>query len=78
MAGGAVAAFMWSMLRGGWHFGEAISFESTLYIKSTAVAYAVLSMTQMANLLQSRSEKLSPLQLGFLRIFMRSVLFSFP
>lgn len=59
MAIGAVAAFVWSMKRGGWNFGEAINFSDVLYIKSTAAAYAVLSMTQMANLMQARSEKLS-------------------
>ncbi|MDO8241064.1 MAG: cation-translocating P-type ATPase [Candidatus Moranbacteria bacterium] len=67
MATGAVIAFLWSMLRGGWHFGDKIDLDALLYIKSTTAAYAVLSMTQMANLLQSRSEKLSPFQLGFFK-----------
>jgi magnesium-transporting ATPase (P-type) len=67
MATGAVVTFLWSMLRGGWHFGGALESDATLYIKSTTAAYAVLSMTQMANLLQSRSEKLTPGQLGFFR-----------
>lgn len=67
MATGAVAAFIWSMLRGGWHFKYGINPDSALYIKSTTAAYAVLSMTQMANALQSRSEKLSPFQLGFFK-----------
>jgi sodium/potassium-transporting ATPase subunit alpha len=67
MATGAVFAFMWSMMRGGWHFKFTIDPNSLLYIKSTTAAYAVLSMTQLANLLQSRSEKLTPLQLGFFR-----------
>lgn len=68
MALGAVIAFLWSMIRGGWNFGQAITSANTLlYIKSTTAAYAVLSMTQMANLLQSRSEKLSPFQLGFFK-----------
>lgn len=67
MASGATVAFMWSMLRGGWHFGQSISDNDFLYIKSTTAAYAVLSMTQMANLLQSRSEKLSPFKLGFFK-----------
>jgi potassium/sodium efflux P-type ATPase len=67
MATGAVIAFLWSMLRGGWHFGEKINVDTLLYIKSTTAAYAVISMTQMANLLQSRSEKLSPFQLGFFK-----------
>ena len=45
------------MTRGGWHFGQSIDFSSALYIKSTAAAYAVLSMTQMANLLQAPQRK---------------------
>ena len=67
MATGAVVAFLWSMLRGGWHFGGKIDVVSLLYVKSTTAAYAVLSMTQMANLLQARSEKLSPFALGFFK-----------
>jgi P-type Ca2+ transporter type 2C len=67
MATGAIAAFLWSMVRGGWHFGQSIDFNSTLYVKSTAATYAVLSMTQMANLLQARSEKLSVFAIGFFK-----------
>jgi len=67
MATGAIVAFLWSMKRGGWDFGDKIDFGSALYIKSTAVTYAVLSMTQMANLLQARSEKLSVFRIGFFK-----------
>lgn len=67
MATGAVITFLWSMMRGGWNFGESIEADSVLYMKSTTAAYAVLALTQMANLLQSRSEKLSPFQLGFFK-----------
>jgi magnesium-transporting ATPase (P-type) len=67
MSAGAIIAFLWSMKRGGWNFGESIDFDSALYIKSTAATYAVLSMTQMANLLQARSEKLSVFKLGFFK-----------
>jgi len=67
MAVGGVAAFLWSMIRGGWYFGEDIAKDSLLYIKSTTATYAVLAMSQMANLLQSRSETLSPLKLGFFK-----------
>jgi sodium/potassium-transporting ATPase subunit alpha len=67
MAFGAVVAFLWSMLRGGWYFGKELPLDSVLYLKSTTAAYAVLSMTQMANLLQARSETLSPFQLGFFK-----------
>jgi Ca2+-transporting ATPase len=67
MAAGAIVAFLWSMKRGGWNFGQDIAFGSALYIKSTAAAYAVLSMTQMANLLEARSETLSVFALGFFK-----------
>jgi len=67
MAVGAVVAFILSMKRGGWDFGNKIDPDSVLYLKSTTVAYAVLSMTQMANLLQARSEKLSVFKIGFFK-----------
>ena len=67
MATGAVVAFLWSMSRGGWEFGQEIDLDGILYIKSTTAAYAVISMAQMANLLQSRSERFSPFQLGFFK-----------
>ena len=67
MAAGAVVAFIWSMLRGGWNFGQNFSIDSILYLKSTTAAYSVLSVTQIANLLQARSEKLSPFRLGFFK-----------
>ncbi|EKE22138.1 MAG: putative cation-transporting ATPase, P-type family, partial [uncultured bacterium] len=67
MAIGAVGAFVWSMMRGGWNWGEFVDENNLLYIQSTTAAYAVLAMTQMANLLQSRSEKLTPFELGFFK-----------
>ena len=67
MTAGAITAFLWSMKRGGWDFGEKIDFSSALYVKSTAVTYAVLAMTQMANLMQARSETLSVFKIGFFK-----------
>lgn len=67
MAIGALIGFILSMKRGGWDFGNKFDPASVLYIKSTTVAYAVLSMTQMANLLQSRSETLSVFAIGFFK-----------
>jgi len=67
MAVGAVITFIISMKRGGWDFGDKIDTNSLLYIRSTSVAYAVLAMTQMANLLQSRSETLSVFAVGFFK-----------
>ena len=67
MAIGAVITFILSMKRGGWDFGNYIDTNSVLYIRSTTAAYAVLSMTQMANLMQARSETLSVFTLGFFK-----------
>jgi magnesium-transporting ATPase (P-type) len=67
MGTGAVVAFLWSMLRGGWHFGQIMTDDALLYVKSTTAAYAVLSIAQLANLLQARSEKFSPFELGFFK-----------
>jgi len=67
MAVGAVIAFILSMKRGGWDFGNKIDPSSVLYIRSTTAAYAVLSVTQMANLLQARSETLSVFTIGFFK-----------
>ncbi len=67
MAVGAVIAFVLSMKRGGWDFGNKIDPSSVLYLKSTTAAYAVLSLSQMTNLLQARSEKLSVFTIGFFK-----------
>lgn len=67
MATGAAVAFILSMKRGGWDFGNKIDTASVLYMKSTSVTYAVLAMSQMANLLEARSEDLSVFTLGFFK-----------
>jgi magnesium-transporting ATPase (P-type) len=55
MAAGAVAAFLLSLLRDGWVFGESLPTEDLMYVKATTAAYITIALTQMANLLQSRS-----------------------
>ncbi len=79
MAIGAAIAFYWSMVRGGWSYGQAYNVNGLLYIGATTAAYAVLAMSQMANLIQSRSEKLSPFALGFFKnkYVIASVIISF-
>lgn len=59
MATGGTITFLLSMIRGGWQWGDTIALDSLLYQKSTAATYATLALTQMANLLQSRSATLS-------------------
>lgn len=67
MAACAVAAFILSMFREGWRWGQEIDIHSQIYLQSTTVTYAVISMTQMANLLHSRSESLSPFTIGIFK-----------
>lgn len=67
MAVGAASAFYWSMIRSGWSYGQPYDVDSEMYMMATTAAYAVLAMTQMANLIQSRSETLSPFALGFFK-----------
>jgi len=67
MAGGAVIAFILTLKRGGWDFGDKIDVDNVLYLQATTAAYAVLAVSQMANLLQSRSESLSVFALGFFK-----------
>jgi Ca2+-transporting ATPase len=67
MASGAAVAFYWSMVRSGWVYGQPYADNSEAYIMATTAAYAVLAMSQMANLVQSRSETLSPFALGFFK-----------
>jgi Ca2+-transporting ATPase len=67
MATGAVIAFILSMKRGGWDFGNKFDPSSVLYMRSTTAAYAVLSMAQMANLIQARSENISAFAIGFFK-----------
>ncbi len=55
MAMGAVSAFLLSLMRDGWAFGESLPIGELMYMKATTAAYITIALTQMANLLQSRS-----------------------
>ena len=72
MAVGAVVAFILSMRRGGWEFGEGIDTGSVLYLTSSTAAYAVLAMSQMANLLQARSQTPQFSRLAFSKTSLQS------
>lgn len=64
MAVGAIVTFIISLVRHGWHFGETIASDNPIYLQAATATYMVLSVTQMANLLQSRSETLSFFKVG--------------
>lgn len=67
MAIGAVATFVFSLMRHGWRFGETIAADNPIYLQAATATYVVLAITQMANLLQSRSETLSFFKVGIFR-----------
>lgn len=67
MAIGAISTFLYSLMRHGWHFGDVISSDNPVYLQAATATYIVLAITQMANLLQSRSENLSFFKVGIFR-----------
>ncbi|MGK2848614.1 MAG: cation-translocating P-type ATPase [Minisyncoccota bacterium] len=56
MAIGGLIAFFLVLIRGGWVYGMSIDTDGMLYQQATTAAYVTLALTQMANLLQLRSE----------------------
>jgi len=56
MAIGGVITFMLALIRDGWSFGVEIDPAGPVYRHATTATYVTLALTQMANLLQSRSE----------------------
>ena len=67
MASGAVLAFVWSLIRDGWIWGTAIDTQSTMYLEAASATYVVLAVSQMANLFESRSERLGMTSIGWFR-----------
>jgi len=67
MATGAVAAFLFSLWRHGWHWGESLDINVEYYLQAVSATYVVLAVSQMANLMQARSETLHPSELGWFR-----------
>ncbi len=65
MAIGGVTAFLFVLIREGWEFGATIDPASLMYRHATTATYVTLALTQMANLLQSRSETRSFFKMPF-------------
>jgi calcium-translocating P-type ATPase len=64
MGTGAVLAFIVTLLRGGWHFGEGIDIMAPLYFKATTVTFGALVFGQLINSFCARSEHESLFKLG--------------
>ena len=64
MAVGGISTFVYSLMRHGWHFGDALASNNPIYLQAATATYMVLAVTQMANLLQSRSEHQSFFKVG--------------
>ncbi|MEI7749721.1 MAG: cation-transporting P-type ATPase [Candidatus Moraniibacteriota bacterium] len=65
MAIGGVVAFLLALAREGWVYGDELDPVSLLYRHATTATYVTLALTQMANLLQSRSESRSFFRMPF-------------
>jgi P-type Ca2+ transporter type 2C len=65
MAIGGVTAFLLVLMRGGWYYDMPMDFDNVLYIHATTATYLTLALTQMANLLQLRSETQSFYKMPF-------------
>jgi potassium/sodium efflux P-type ATPase len=64
IAGGAVLAFIVTLLQGGWHYGQNLSEMAPLYFKATTVTFSALVIGQLVNSLCARSEHESLFKLG--------------
>lgn len=67
MAVGALITFVYSLMRHGYRYGDTVATDSQMFLQATTATYAVLALTQMANLLQSRSETQSFFSIGMFR-----------
>lgn len=61
-----VAAYFWSLFEQGWQWGMVLDADSAMYIKSSTFAFAILVLIQMVNAYNSRSDRKSVFQMGFL------------
>jgi magnesium-transporting ATPase (P-type) len=67
MSVGAIITFVFSLWRHGFRFGDTLATDNPLYLQAATATYVVLAITQMANLLQSRSETRSFFNVGMFR-----------
>jgi Ca2+-transporting ATPase len=67
MAVGAVVTFLFSLWRHGWTWGVTLDTGVEYYLQAASATYAVLAVSQLANLVQARSETLHPSELGWFR-----------
>ncbi len=61
-----VGAYFWSLFSQGWQWGMVLDADSAMYVKSSTFAFAILVLIQMVNAYNSRSDRKSVFQMGFL------------
>jgi sodium/potassium-transporting ATPase subunit alpha len=66
-AAAGFSAYFWVLMRGGWHFGEALSRTAPLYGQAIASFFAAVVICQVANVLVWRTTHQSVIQKGILR-----------
>lgn len=60
----ALAAFFFVLQTGGWHYGEPLASEATLYRTATTACLSAIVVMQVVNLFLCRSERGSPFGVG--------------
>ncbi|OGV72486.1 MAG: ATPase [Methylophilales bacterium RIFCSPHIGHO2_02_FULL_57_10] len=58
-AGTAMAAFFFVLNRGGWHYGEMLPHDSTLYLHATTATLSAIVVTQIVNVFLCRNPQRS-------------------
>lgn len=59
-----MAAYIWSLYRYGWTWGEFLTDEDPIHVKASTVAFALLIIIQMVQAFNARSDRHSVFQLG--------------
>jgi len=60
-----IGSYLWNLLSNGWTWGETLSKDSLIHIKSSTFAFTILVLIQMVNAYNSRSSTQSVFKLGF-------------
>jgi magnesium-transporting ATPase (P-type) len=63
-AAAAMAAFLFVLERGGWHYGEPLPATAPLYLLATTACFAAIVVTQIVNVFMCRDERRSAFAFG--------------
>lgn len=59
-----MSGYFWVLFRGGWQWGQHLSFTDPLYLQATTMVFAGIVMAQMGNLLGCQTTRTSTFEVG--------------